>query len=113
MHLQYPMYRSRGWTLPKSRSLMKCRDFPLAVLPLFALLCGCGGGSVSQQPPPVLPTITTQPANQTVTAGQTATFTVVAAGAAPLNYQWQKNGVNIAGATSASYTTPAATTSDS
>src|SRR5436309_1449338 len=53
----------------------------------------------------VAPTITTQPANQTVTAGQTATFAVVAAGTAPLGYQWQKNGVNITGATSASYTT--------
>ena len=62
---------------------------------------------------PVAPTITTQPVNQTVTAGQAATFTVVAAGTAPLSYQWQKNGVNIAGATSASYTTPATTTSDS
>ena len=45
----------------------------------------------------VAPTITTQPVNQTVTAGQTATFTVVAGGTAPLSYQWQKNGVNIAG----------------
>jgi hypothetical protein len=62
---------------------------------------------------PVAPTITTQPANQTVTAGQTATFTVVAGGTAPLSYQWQKNGANIAGATSASYTTPATATSDS
>ena len=62
---------------------------------------------------PVAPTITTQPANQTVTAGQTATFTVLAAGTAPLGYQWQKNSVNIAGATLASYTTPATTTADS
>ena len=62
---------------------------------------------------PVAPTITTQPANQTVTAGQTATFTVVAGGTAPLNYQWQKNGGNIAGATAASYTTPATATTDS
>jgi len=62
---------------------------------------------------PVAPTISTQPTNQTVTAGQTATFTVVAAGTAPLSYQWQKNGVNVAGATSASYTTPVTTTSDS
>src|SRR5881396_2185038 len=61
----------------------------------------------------VAPTITTQPANQTVTAGQTATFTVVAAGTAPLTYQWQKNGANLTGATAASYTTPATTTSDS
>src|SRR5947207_15460222 len=61
----------------------------------------------------VAPTITTQPANQTVTAGQTATFAVVAAGTAPLGYQWQKNGANIVGAISASYTTAATTTSDS
>src|SRR2546425_601569 len=62
---------------------------------------------------PVVPTITTQPGNQTVTAGQTATFTVVAAGTAPLAYQWQKNGASIAGATASSYTTPVTTTSDS
>jgi len=61
----------------------------------------------------VAPTITTQPASQTVTAGQTATFTVAATGTAPLSYQWQKNGVNIAGAASSSYTTPATTTTDS
>ena len=61
----------------------------------------------------VAPTITTAPVNQTVTAGQTASFTVVAAGTAPLSYQWQKNGANIAGATAASYTTPVTTTADS
>src|SRR5437870_13701918 len=62
---------------------------------------------------PLAPTITTRPANQTVTAGQTATFTVVASGTAPLSYQWQKNGANIAGATSSSYTTPATAIADS
>src|SRR2546430_12423039 len=56
--------------------------------------------------------ITTQPVNQTVTVGQTATFTVVATGTAPLSYQWQKNGTAISGATSASYTTAATTSSD-
>lgn len=60
----------------------------------------------------VAPAITTQPVNQTVTAGQTATFSVAATGTAPLSYQWQRSGVNIAGANSASYTTPATTTSD-
>src|SRR5206468_3389612 len=40
-------------------------------------------------------------------------FTVMANGTAPLTYQWQKNGTNIAGVTSASYTTSATTTSDS
>jgi hypothetical protein len=61
---------------------------------------------------PVAPTISTQPANQTVTAGQTATFSVVATGTAPLSYQWQKNGSDIISATAASYTTPVTTTSD-
>src|SRR5438874_1963602 len=61
----------------------------------------------------VAPTITRQPASQTVTAGQRATFTVTAAGTAPLSYQWQKNGTAIGGATAASYTTPATMTSDS
>src|SRR6266566_103631 len=60
----------------------------------------------------VAPSITTQPASQTVTVGQMATFTVVATGTAPLSYQWQKNTTAISGATSASYTTPATTSAD-
>lgn len=58
------------------------------------------------------PGFTTQPANLTVTAGQPATFTVVATGAAPLNYQWQQGTTNIAGATSASYTIVTTSASD-
>ncbi len=58
------------------------------------------------------PSITAQPAGQTVTVGQTATFTVAATGSAPLSYQWRKNSVAIAGMTSSSYTTPATTTAD-
>src|SRR5205814_2105573 len=61
---------------------------------------------------PVAPTITRQPASQTVTAGQTAAFTVTATGTAPLSYQWQKNGTAIGAATAASYTTPATTAAD-
>src|SRR5262249_46497588 len=58
------------------------------------------------------PSITTQPSDRTVNLGATATFSVVATGTAPLSYQWQKNQVNIAGATSTSYTTPATTSAD-
>jgi len=47
-----------------------------------------------------------------VTAGQTASFSVTATGTAPLSYQWKKNGTAISGATSASYVTPATTSSD-
>ena len=60
----------------------------------------------------VAPTIVAQPANQTVTAGQTASFSVTANGTTPLSYQWQKNGAPIAGATAATYTTPATTSAD-
>jgi hypothetical protein len=49
------------------------------------------------------PTITTQPGSQTVTAGSNVTFTVVATGTPTLTYQWKKNGTNISGATSSSY----------
>src|SRR5207249_7397835 len=63
-------------------------------------------------PAPVAPTLTTQPASQTVTAGQTAAFSVTATGTAPLSYQWQRGGVPISGATLASYTTPPTTSTD-
>src|SRR6266849_3395520 len=72
---------------------------------------GCGGYSGNGNGL-VAPHITTPPAHQTVTAGQTATFSVVATGTAPLSYQWRKNSSNIGGATVASYTTPATTTAD-
>src|SRR5216684_5399452 len=96
------------------RSLMPFRVF---VGPCFALivinLAGCAGSTGSRvQSHDSLPLITTQPASQTLTAGQRATFTVVATGTAPLSYQWQKNSTNITGATSSSYTTPATTTAD-
>jgi hypothetical protein len=60
----------------------------------------------------VAPSITAQPASQTVTAGQYATFSVAATGTAPLTYRWQKNGAAVGGANSASYTTPATSTGD-
>jgi hypothetical protein len=62
--------------------------------------------------PVAAPSITTQPVSRTVTAGQTATFSVSGTGTAPLSYQWSKNGTAIGGANSSSYTTPATTSSD-
>jgi hypothetical protein len=59
------------------------------------------------------PAITTQPASQTVTVGASATFTVVASGAAPLTYKWYQGSTAISGATSASYKIPAATAAES
>jgi hypothetical protein len=48
-------------------------------------------------------TITSQPSSQTVCAGAIATFSVTATGAAPVSYQWRKNGSAITGATNATY----------
>ena len=61
---------------------------------------------VQAAPTPIWPVITTQPANQSATVGQTVTFTVVATGTPTPTYQWRKGGTAISGATSASYTTP-------
>ncbi|HEX8189993.1 MAG TPA: immunoglobulin domain-containing protein, partial [Pyrinomonadaceae bacterium] len=65
-----------------------------------------GAGSLTSSPATLTvitpPAITTQPASQTVNAGQTATFSVAAGGTAPFNYQWQKDGSDIAGANASS-----------
>src|SRR5262249_3743571 len=47
------------------------------------------------------PSIITQPANQSVTVGGAANFTVTANGSLPLAYQWSMNGTNISSATNA------------
>jgi pectate lyase len=64
-------------------------------LPLTSLLA-------TETPTP--PSITTQPASQTVQVGSDVTFSVVASGTAPLSYQWKKDGADIPGATSAALT---------
>jgi hypothetical protein len=85
---------------------------------VFILTASCGGGSNSpagsaQTPPPSsAPAITIQPSDQRVSAGQAATFTVTATGAAPLTYQWQRNASPIAGATAPTYTTAVTTLGD-
>ncbi len=69
-----------------------------------------GGGDVFrvQFTGAVAPSISTQPSSVTVAAGQSASFTVAASGTMPLQYQWQRNGGNISGATSPTFTLTAA-----
>ncbi|WP_158277509.1 pectinesterase family protein [Opitutus sp. ER46] len=50
------------------------------------------------------PVITTDPASVTTTLGQSVTFTVAASGSPAPTIQWQKNGVNLPGATAATLT---------
>jgi hypothetical protein len=48
--------------------------------------------------------ITTQPESQTVNEGSSVSFSVIASGPGTLAYQWKKDGQDIPGATSATYT---------
>jgi hypothetical protein len=80
---------------------------------LLLVACGGGNGGMASSSTTSAPAITIQPSDQSVSAGQSATFTVTAAGAAPLSYQWQKNASPIAGAISPSYTTAVTAVGDS
>jgi len=75
-------------------------------------LGGVTSNVVTLSVPHTAASITTQPVDVTVGDGQKATFTVVGAGTTPLIYQWRKNNISIAGANSASYTTPPTTLAD-
>jgi hypothetical protein len=57
---------------------------------------------------PVPPTISQQPQGATILAGQGTTFSVTAAGTAPLAYQWRLNNVDLLGATSSTLTVASA-----
>jgi len=95
--------------------LRKKLNLLIAVAALVSL-CACAGSTSESNPGPssTAPQITAQPLSQTVTANQTATFTVTATGTPAPTYQWQNaaTDANIAGATSASYTTPPTASSD-
>ena len=89
------------------------------ILALSLTLAACGGGGGSSDTgsggvadKPIAPSITTPPASQSVVAGKTATFSVVATGSATLAYQWKKNGADISGANTNTYTTPATSDAD-
>lgn len=58
------------------------------------------------------PAITAPPSDATVAVGQEAVLSVSASGSPPLTYQWQRNGADIAGATSASFRIASATMAD-
>jgi serine protease len=83
----------------------------------FAGLCGAGlldaGAAVGRAVLAAAPVILSGPQSLSIVEGQTATLAVSAAGAATLTYQWKRNGVDIPGATSSSYTTPALSVGDS
>ncbi len=80
---------------------------PAPGLGLYRTTTAVGGA-----PPQGPPTITSQPADQTVAVGETAEFTVAASGTGLRTYQWMRDGAPIAGAVSATYTTTTTTAAD-
>jgi hypothetical protein len=71
------------------------------------------GATLTVNAAPAAPAITTQPLAQSVNAGSPVTFVAAASGNPVPTYQWQKNGVNIGGATNSSYTIAVAVGGDS
>lgn len=100
-----------------------CKALLVLDLLSVAILTGCAGASgtgtgttttptPAPTPAAVAPAITTQPSAQTVYAGDTAAFSVVASGTAPLAYEWRRNGTAVSSGASANYTTPATALTD-
>lgn len=88
-----------------------------AAIVAIGSLAGCGGGDTVTEPSgapsaTLAPSISTPPAAAAVTEGDSVTFSVAAAGTAPLTYQWKRDGVAIDGATASTYTLAAATLAD-
>lgn len=78
----------------------------------YSLRASNGAGSTTSNAAaltvrPLLPTVASAPQSANGVVGATQTFGVtMSGGTQPLRYQWQRDGVDIAGATAASYTTP-------
>jgi hypothetical protein len=74
----------------------------------FAVVITNAFGAVTSAPVLVVvwapPSFLAQPVSVTVGVEGTATFTVSAFGPPPLEFQWRKNGANIAGATNSTFT---------
>ena len=89
--------------LPGPRIFSRLRHWHVAASMCALLLSACGGGGGGGDSAP--PSITAAPASQSIRIGDVASFTVTAQGDAPLSYQWQRNGADIANATGPAYST--------
>jgi glucose/arabinose dehydrogenase len=112
-----------GWVWRLDRDTNAASPFVSGINPAFGLSTGPDGSlyyvafltgelrriSFAE---PGAPAIATPPAARSVAAGQPATFSVEAIGQEPLSYQWQRDGVDIPGATAATYVLPAAAVED-
>ncbi len=77
--------------------------------PVYNYTITVAGGSGSMN---MAPSFTTQPSSQIVATGASAMFTAMANGTPTPTYQWRKGGVNVAGATSSSFSIASVAASD-
>lgn len=67
--------------------------------PIYSYAVNVAAGSVA-----IAPTLTAQPTSVSVSAGSSATFSVIATGTPAPTYQWQKDGVALSGQTNSTLT---------
>jgi len=70
-------------------------NFPTNFTALYGTTVSNASGSITVLSTNVAPLITTQPQAVSIYQGQTATFSVAAAGGPPLDYQWYTNGTAV------------------
>ncbi len=101
-----------GWINLYDPSTGNVANFASGIASAVDLVVGADGalyylsrsqGAVRRISYSVAPVITQHPQSISVSSGGTATFTVAASGSPAPTYRWQRNGVDIAGATSTSY----------
>ncbi len=84
----------------------------IAAGPDGTLYVSCGDNTIRRGRPAAAPGIVAAPRSQTVTAGAAVQFSITANALPAPTYQWRFNGVDITGATAASYAITAAQPAD-
>ncbi|MGZ4974091.1 MAG: immunoglobulin domain-containing protein, partial [Limisphaerales bacterium] len=107
--LTYQWLNNGGPILGATTSAYSITNVQLTDAGTYAVIVTNGYGSVTSSNAVLSidttpPSITAQPSSKSTAIGGTASFSVTATGALPLNYTWRRDGTTIAGATASSYT---------
>ena len=99
--------RAMGWNnsgqLGDGTTTQRTTPVPVPGMSLASIISGEAADFTLAVGAPQAPSITSEPAGQTVVASSNVTFTVTATGFAPMAYQWQVNATNLPGASASNY----------